>query len=402
MGARKTQHKRNLVGGGRPSTTTKAKVLEDIVAAMHGLDGFNIEKRAHLPTLDGSGRTREIDVLLTIEPGGYPIRLAVECKNYATKVGIERIDEFIGKLDDVGIPRSLGIFVSAVGYKRGVAERARSVGIRPLVLTGLTKDRLAAEVVTAVQAVIFLLLTVIQVEIHNNVSEAADPSQMLAFYNTEGQLCGIVGDLIWQKWIEGIPESTLGQHVVELSAPADWHQRINGKLEPVPKMLATVSVSAVVLTIKGQATQHGLVDAVEGSPQKVSVNATFPEPEPVLPVHVFDTEDEMAAWLKNQGRVYLTIHRLRLPRIATGPIYWPPSERALRALLQRLEQHEAGVSDDPRLDEVEGTDLNRVFEAIWSGHPAAKQGWAEPRSTASPPLTAEDRTAVAYRNQQQS
>lgn len=55
-------------------------------------------------------------------------------------------------------------------------------------------------------------------------------------------------------------------------------------------------------------------------------------------------------------------------------MYWPPSERATTKAAEMMQAYEAGEIPDPRpfrFDEMEGMDLNTMFEPIWSGHPAA-------------------------------
>jgi hypothetical protein len=81
------------------STRKLGDVLEDIVALLHNVPAGSIQTRVKVPALrpgsDGE-RTREIDVLISQDVAGYPIRIAFECKNEQDKVGIERIDAFVG------------------------------------------------------------------------------------------------------------------------------------------------------------------------------------------------------------------------------------------------------------------------------------------------------------------
>ena len=92
----------------------KGEIVEEVVSLLHQQSGLNVRRNVRLPTIDGSGRKREIDVLLEGEVAGYPIRFAIECKNVEKPVGSPLIDQFCGKLRDVGIPCSYGIFVSAM------------------------------------------------------------------------------------------------------------------------------------------------------------------------------------------------------------------------------------------------------------------------------------------------
>jgi hypothetical protein len=76
---------------------------------------------------------REIDILLSTTVFGCSMQVAIECKNWATKLDAADIDLFIGKLNDLGI--SKGIVVSKKGYSEPAYKRARAeIGIQLQVL----------------------------------------------------------------------------------------------------------------------------------------------------------------------------------------------------------------------------------------------------------------------------
>src|SRR4051794_40207647 len=108
----------------------KGRLVEQIAAMLHETPDVTLESNARIPSLQGNG-SREIDVLISCEVAGYSVRLAIECKNEKDPIGVERIDAFIGKLKDVGIPVQQGIYISASGYTAGAIRRARVEGIRP-------------------------------------------------------------------------------------------------------------------------------------------------------------------------------------------------------------------------------------------------------------------------------
>jgi len=68
-----------------------------------------------------------------------------------------RLDAFVGKLDDIGVPRQSGIYVSTMGYTSGAIERAEDAGIRALTLHGLSVDRLTSEIIEVILSTVFLL-----------------------------------------------------------------------------------------------------------------------------------------------------------------------------------------------------------------------------------------------------
>jgi hypothetical protein len=122
------------------STRAKGDVLEKIISEMHDVPGVKVERNVFLPARDGSGRTREIDVLITSQVAGFPVRIAIECKNENKPTGIAKIGEFIDKLNDIGLPVQLGIFVSTSRYESGAIQRAKAAGIKIFLLQDITND----------------------------------------------------------------------------------------------------------------------------------------------------------------------------------------------------------------------------------------------------------------------
>jgi hypothetical protein len=91
----------------------------------------------HDATLMGeiSGTERQIDVLAENSIVGQPHRVVIECKFYKRKLGIGKVDEFIGNLLDVGAESGILFGFSGVtGPARQRAENARNpkVTIRDL------------------------------------------------------------------------------------------------------------------------------------------------------------------------------------------------------------------------------------------------------------------------------
>lgn len=55
------------------------------------------------------------------------IKIAVDCKNYSKKVGIKKVEEFHGQMDDIGAP--VGIMVAPRGFDGGAKRRASQLNI---------------------------------------------------------------------------------------------------------------------------------------------------------------------------------------------------------------------------------------------------------------------------------
>jgi Restriction endonuclease len=112
---------------GTQSTVSKGRMIEAIVASMHEGEGVKVERNVKLPPIGSQAPKREIDVLLSAEICGYPVRWAFECKNEKKRIGVLYIDAFVGKLQDVGIPPQFGIFVTTSDYSKGAIEQAKNM-----------------------------------------------------------------------------------------------------------------------------------------------------------------------------------------------------------------------------------------------------------------------------------
>lgn len=69
-----------------------------------------------------SGQPRQIDVLVRGVMGGQEFAIAIECKRYARRLGIGAVDEFAGKLLDVGVDR--GVLYALNGLTQPAKDRA--------------------------------------------------------------------------------------------------------------------------------------------------------------------------------------------------------------------------------------------------------------------------------------
>jgi hypothetical protein len=91
-----------------------------------------------------SGAMRQIDVLARGLVAGVEIALVVECKMYQRPVAIGDVDQFVGKLIDIGADR--GILYSGSGFTGGAAPRAMGAA-NPAVMPVVLKISEAAPVV---------------------------------------------------------------------------------------------------------------------------------------------------------------------------------------------------------------------------------------------------------------
>ena len=359
------------------STRAKGDILEEIVAEMHDIAGVVVERNASLPVRDGSNRKREIDVLITTETLGIPIRIAIECKNESEKTGIEKIDSFIGKLQDINVPTQLGIYVSKRGYTSGALKRAQDVGIKTLTLRD-TPNGISETVIEAFQSTVYFLLAITNIQIRNNIAPGKTvlSGDLLFFRNKEGKICGSIPDLVWQKWITGKISLKLGEGRLQPKVPSGWKQVIRGQNVEINEITVSYKITGFGISIPGAVTQYQLVNAVDQTLHKARVTAKFPRPHERLLLSQLDNEEDLVSFEAKQGQI-LIVNRVRTPRIRWLAMYWPPSSTTISKLNQRmLIAHQAGENFDLNmlsLAEIEGDSLSKLWEPIVGDHPMIKQ-----------------------------
>lgn len=67
---------------------------------------------------------RQIDVLIEESICGYKVRFAIECKDWNKPLDIGDVEQFVGKLNDIGVDK--GIMVSRSGYSKAAKELSYS------------------------------------------------------------------------------------------------------------------------------------------------------------------------------------------------------------------------------------------------------------------------------------
>ena len=335
----------------------KGKLVEDIVALLHDTPDVQVQKRVLLEGAPDQS-PREIDVLLKASVAGYEVRIAIECKNEKKKVGVGQMDAFIGKLNFLGIPASYGIYVSVKGYTKGAVEAAQSAGVRLLQLEGLTPDRLRHEVYSAVQSTAYLMLTWRTLNPFPFVGADSETPQgcIEASLSTQAHGAGMVGlhNILWELWIRSEIPSEIGEHHVFIRLPSDFRLEPKGGTYEV--VIATVQVVGHVASLAGKATAFALRNVQTSEVEKAHVSAKYaPRPER-LPLVSFSTENELTEFLSS-GDIH-TSYRVRVPRIQSTTMYWPPTKQALDRIRAMKDRGE-GVS----FASVEGMDIS----AAWDG-----------------------------------
>lgn len=317
----------------------KGILLEEVVAMLHDYEHVKVEKNVKLQPKSGDkSRKIEIDVLLTAIVAGYPIQIAIQCKNYGKKITREQIGAFKDSLDDVGIPYQHGIIVSVHGYQSGATKRAKELGIKALELKGLTKDRLAIEIEKAYQFFVYFLATVTEIHIQNNLQSINSP--YIDFYDENRKYCGDVNDLIVSRWRQGEIPLVIGEYETQLRIPEGWYHFRQDKIVKIFSISFKVKVTGRVLELIGKLQTLSLVESETQKSEKFKISAEFNSSDEIKKLNekvltgfqgkIAETETELKNIL-NQSSIKV-IHRIRLPRIISGSCFMPMSERVAEVI----------------------------------------------------------------------
>lgn len=104
--------------------------FEKLVATLHEQLAPDAEVKHNTKVTGLSGRRRQIDVAIRKRIGLYKTLIAIECKRYARPVGIDKVEAFATKLED--IKASHRVMVALSGFDEGAQAIARRKNITTL------------------------------------------------------------------------------------------------------------------------------------------------------------------------------------------------------------------------------------------------------------------------------
>lgn len=328
----------------------KGKLLEDITALMHAHDSVVADKRIKLPvTTSGtkSKRKREIDVLLTTHVVGYPVRMAIECKNQKKPVGAPQIDSFIGKLEDVGIPCQHGIFVSTSGYTLDAKGRAEHARIRLLDADGLTSDKLELLIHDAIACVAYIVPVIIGFAVSSDFENVNNIAEQLVLYDRDSNAEICLLDLAWEAWLKGYPSSELGISNIKIESGKKLIQRCGLDESPVNSAIVKIQTIALTYRQKGKATKTTLKNVLSNALEKMRISSFFPSRRGRIELTLVEDEGKLTKLSKCESGLSI-VNRIRVPRLVCGPIYWPPTQETMEKAKEIVDkQIETGIFAQP-------------------------------------------------------
>jgi len=103
-------------------------LTQSIYQLLLSKESFNTINVEHDVKLKGISNVKhQIDVYWEFQLADIPHKVAIECKNYKSRISLGRIRDFHSVIKDVG--NIYGIMVTKVGYQKGVKEYAKQYGI---------------------------------------------------------------------------------------------------------------------------------------------------------------------------------------------------------------------------------------------------------------------------------
>jgi len=105
-------------------------ILASDILGFGSQKNINVEINKFLK--DRNGIDRQFDIYWEYSLGGIVYQTVIECKDYESKISIEKIDSLIGKLND--FPNLRGLFATKSGYQSGADIKAKQHNIELLVI----------------------------------------------------------------------------------------------------------------------------------------------------------------------------------------------------------------------------------------------------------------------------
>ena len=318
----------------------KGEFLERLTAFLYEISGNKVQTNVRLPSTDGTNRKREIDVVLNLstdEMGNCPVRVPIECKNYGKVIGVEQIDAFVGKLVDIGIPTSMGIYIAASGYTSGALQRAKTAGIQTLIANGLSKDRLELEIKYLLQSIVFWVPEWISTSTFSFLPKHASfPNAIQAKISPDANWEIGAIDVAWKLWISEAVPIRIGEHIIFIEK------------SDTEKAICTIQVTAHQINLIGEHSFAKFVEPTTEKPIKSYSKSKIRIPENTSQLNNIESE-ELIAEMAN--KVDLTVN-IRVPRIRSMHAYWPLSEKTRKSIIKYRKSGEK-----PSFEKLEDTNI---------------------------------------------
>lgn len=297
--------------------------------------------------------------MITTNVAGCAVRIAISCKNEKSKVRTKTVSDFADALGQVGIPTRQGIIVSVAGFTKDALDSAAARGIRCLVFTGLTDDRLNQEINDALQSTVYLfqshaVISLFDEDRCETMGGVGDISHFEVIYDVDSPSplpLPTVLNIIWDAWSKHRIPHAIGMHSVVIRQKAD---------EPRWVMFASTFVVGLVASTPGTYNQSILADAQTGAMEKLRVHADFDTSPKKQTLVRFETAEALQVFF---GKDKLTLAQtVSVPRIGSDFGFWPPSKKVADEIAAKINNGEpVNPSDYASTNILDAWDFDQAY-----------------------------------------
>lgn len=121
-----------MSNNGRNYENFVQKIQQALINSEEYLKQKNISIQQNIKLIDNCGIEREFDIYWEYELAGIIYKTVIECKDYQSKISVDKIDALIGKVKD--IPDIKAVFATKTGYQSGAEQKAKHNKIELLIV----------------------------------------------------------------------------------------------------------------------------------------------------------------------------------------------------------------------------------------------------------------------------
>jgi hypothetical protein len=193
--------------------------------------------------MGASGKQRQIDVVVRKTVGQFSLLIAIDCKDWKTKVDIQDVEMFVGMVEDVKANK--GALVCNSGFTDGAKSIATMKGIS--LFSAIDVQSIDWPAFAAIPALVRLRsLQKFSLSFsYNGLSSFSPPTgsiPLLEVFDAEGKSQGVVGRLIYAAWNSGIVPPTPGHHKGVKFLPKPAYYRVGDKIIGPVEILGNIHV----------------------------------------------------------------------------------------------------------------------------------------------------------------
>ena len=121
-----------MVNTGKEYESFVARLQQAILISESIAAQKNVVVETNKKLLDNSGVERQFDIFWEYQLGGFTYKTVIECKDYDSKVSVDKIDSLVGKIQD--LPDLKAVFATKKGYQSGAKSKAEHNSIDLLIV----------------------------------------------------------------------------------------------------------------------------------------------------------------------------------------------------------------------------------------------------------------------------